>query len=272
MVGGSTRIPKVQKMVSEFFGGKELCKSVNPDEAVAQGAAIQAAIISGSSNKNLEDVVLHDVTPLSLGIQVEGELMSTIIRRHSPVPIWKEQVYKTAHDNQTSALIQVFEGERPNTADNNLLGHFTLRNLPALPRGEVSLPVTFEVDENGILKVSAMHKETGKKGDITITNDKGRLSETEIAIMIDQARQFKDHDDAYRARADARNELLNYAYSMRNKARTGMDSVSQSDKDRAIQVANEAISWVDAAPSATREQYERKNQQLQREFSRISCE
>ena len=261
MVGGSTRIPKVQKMVSEFFGGKELCKSVNPDEVVAQGAAIQAAIMSGSSSEKLEDVVLHDVTPVSLGIQVKFGLMSVVVPRNSPIPIKKEKNFQTKRDNQTLIRFPVYEGERPNTRDNNLLGEFALSNLPALPRGEVKPVVTFEIDENGILKVSAVHKETGNRGDITITNT-GCLSEMEVEKMIDQARQFKEQDDAYRARSDARNDLLDYAYSLRNKVNNYSGSLKQPDKDRILREAFRLIDWAEANPDVSKETFELKKKRL----------
>ena len=194
MAGGSSQIPKVQSLVSEHFGNKQLLKNINPEEAVVRGAATMAALLSADLNNRPSDVVVHDVTPQSLGIQVEGERMSTIIRRNSRFPRKKEQMYKTAHDNQTSVSIKVFEGELSKTADNNLLGEFTVENLPPLPRGQVVLTVAFEIDDNGILKVSAVHQQTGERGDITITNDKGRLSEIEIAIMTDQEHQLCEED------------------------------------------------------------------------------
>ena len=262
MVGGSTRIPKVQKMVSEFFGGKELCKNVNPDEVVAQGAAIHAAKICGDPSGKLQDMVLDDVTPLSLGVSINEGEMSIVVPRNSPTPIRKEKSYQTRNDNQTSIYIPVYEGERARVRDNNLLGEFTLKNLPARPRGQVKYLVTFMIDEDGILKVSAMHQETGNRECITIENT-GCLSQREIENMIEQAKHYQEQDNLFRARTIAKNGLLDYAYDMRSRARMSPASLSQRDRDRIITATSEVIEWVDVNPDATKETYDTKKQQLE---------
>ena len=262
MVGGSTRIPKVQKMVSEFFGGKELCRKVDPDEVVAEGAAIQAKMVFGSSSEKLNDVVLVDATPLSLGIEVKGDQMSVVVPRNSSIPIKKTKLYRTSYDNQTVMPNRMYEGERPSTKDNHLLGEFRLEGLPPRPKGEVKELVTFEIDENGILNVTALHEETGKKESITLTNN-GRLSEAEVQNKVQEAQKFEDQDNAFRARVKAKNDLLDYAYSMRNKARTDSGSLRRRDKNRILTEASKRIDWVDANPEASREEYEVKKEQLE---------